>query len=69
MDFINYCDQNKILLAVYPPHLTHTLQPLNVSMFKPLLTPYLNEVSTFIDRSQGLTLISKKDFFPLFYIA
>jgi hypothetical protein len=23
--FINYCDQNQILLAVFPPHLTYTL--------------------------------------------
>jgi hypothetical protein len=25
MDFIEYCNQNRILLAVYPPHSTHTL--------------------------------------------
>ena len=25
MDFIQYCDQNKILLAIFPPHSTHTL--------------------------------------------
>jgi hypothetical protein len=40
MDFINYCDQNKILLAIFPPHSTHTLQPLDVVMFKPLSTAY-----------------------------
>ncbi|EOA85915.1 uncharacterized protein SETTUDRAFT_78617, partial [Exserohilum turcica Et28A] len=69
MDFIDYCDQNKILLAVYPPHSTHTLQPLDVSMFKPLSTAYSNEVSAFMDRSQGLASMSKRDFFPLFYQA
>jgi hypothetical protein len=63
MDFTEYCDQNKILLAIYPPHSTHTLQPLNVSLFKPLSTAYLNEVSVFIERNQGLTLMSKRDFF------
>jgi hypothetical protein len=36
MDFINYCDQNKILLAVFTSHSTHTLQPLDICMFKPL---------------------------------
>ncbi|KAK1916434.1 hypothetical protein P3342_004253 [Pyrenophora teres f. teres] len=36
IDFIEYCDQNKILLAIYPPHSTHTLQPLDVVLFKPL---------------------------------
>jgi hypothetical protein len=40
MDFIEYCDQNRILLMVYPPHSTHTLQPLNVVMFKPLSSAY-----------------------------
>jgi hypothetical protein len=25
MDFINYCNDNKILLAVFPPHATYTL--------------------------------------------
>jgi hypothetical protein len=69
MDFIEYCDQNKILLAVYPPHSTHTLQALDVSMFKPLSTAYSNEVSAFMERSQGLTSMSKRDFFPLFYRA
>jgi hypothetical protein len=69
MDFIEYCNQNKILLAVYPPHSTHTLQPLDVCMFKPLSTAYSNDVSAFMERSQGLTSMSKRDFFPLFYRA
>jgi hypothetical protein len=69
MDFIEYCDQNKILLAIYPPHSTHTLQPLDVCMFKPLSTAYSNEVSAFMERSQGLSSMSKRDFFPLFYRA
>ncbi|CAE7016160.1 Pogo transposable element [Pyrenophora teres f. teres] len=69
IDFIEYCDQNKILLAIYPPHSTHTLQPLDVVLFKPLSTAYLNEVSAFMERSQGLTSMSKRDFFPLFYRA
>ena len=69
MEFIEYCDANKILLAVYPPHATHTLQPLDVSMFKPLSTAYSNEISAFMARSQGLVSMSKRDFYPLFYRA
>jgi hypothetical protein len=69
MDFIEYCDQNKILLAVYSSHSTQTLQPLDVVMFKPLATEYSNEVAGFMERSQGLTSMSKRDFFPLFYQA
>ncbi|KAH5621133.1 hypothetical protein HBI60_254160 [Parastagonospora nodorum] len=40
MDFIEYCYQNRILLAILPPHSTHTLQPLDVVMFKPLSSAY-----------------------------
>jgi hypothetical protein len=67
MNFLKYYDQNKILLAIYLPHSTHILQPLDVVMFRPLATVYSNEVAGFMERSQGLTSISKRDFFPLFY--
>lgn len=69
MDFIEYCNQNKILLAIYPPHSTHTLQPLDVVMFKPLSTAYSNQVAAFMERCQGLTSMSKRDFYPLFIAA
>jgi hypothetical protein len=69
MDFIEYCNQNKILLAVYPPHSTQTLQPLDVVMFKPLATGYSDKVTAFLKRSRGLTSMSKRDFFPLLYRA
>jgi hypothetical protein len=69
MDFINYCDQNRILLVVLPPHSTHTLQPLDVAMFKPLAAAYSAELSEYLHRSHGLASITKGDFFPLFWKA
>jgi hypothetical protein len=69
MDFIEYCDRNRILLAIYPPHSTHTLQPLDVVMFKPLSLAYSNQVAAFMERCQGLTSISKRDFYPMFIAA
>jgi hypothetical protein len=69
MDFIEYCDHNRILLAIYPPHSTHTLQPLDVVMFKPLSSAYSAQVASFIERSQGLTSMSKRDFYPMFIAA
>jgi hypothetical protein len=69
MDFIEYCNYNQILLAIYPPHLTYTLQPLNVVMFKPLSSAYSAKVAAFIERSQGLISISKRDFYPMFIAA
>jgi hypothetical protein len=69
MDFIDYCDQNRILLSILPPHSTHTLQPLDVAMFKPLSTAYSAELSKYLHKSQGLVPINKGDFFPLFWKA
>jgi hypothetical protein len=69
IDFIEYCNQNRILLASYPPYSTHTLQPLNVVMFKPLSSAYSAEVATFMERSQGLTSINKRDFYSMFIAA
>jgi hypothetical protein len=69
MDFIKYCDQNRILLAIYPPHSTHTLQPLDVIMFKLLSSAYSSQVAGFVERSQELTSMSKRDFYPMFMAA
>ena len=69
MAFIKYCDDNKILLAIYPPHSTHTLQPLDVCLFKPLSTAYSAELASFMERCQGICSITKRDFFRFFYKA
>jgi hypothetical protein len=66
MDFIDYCNKIKTLLATFPPHSTHTLQPLDVVMFKPLSSAYSTELSRHLHRSQELIPIKKDDFFPLF---
>ena len=68
MDFLNYCDQNRILLAVFPPHSTHRLQPLDV-VFKLLSTAYSTELTAHLHNSQGLLPIKKGDFFSLFWKA
>ena len=38
MAFINECDRLRILLMILPPHSTHRLQPLDVSLFKPVFS-------------------------------
>ncbi len=40
MKFLDWCEQNKVLVALYPPHSTHRLQPLDVSLFNPLANYY-----------------------------
>ena len=68
-DFIDYCDQNRIILAVLPPHSTQTLQPLDVVCFKPLSSAYASELDDYLQKSQGLSPLTKGDFFHLFWPA
>ncbi|KAF1936092.1 hypothetical protein EJ02DRAFT_296648, partial [Clathrospora elynae] len=48
---------------------THSLQPLDVVLFKLLLTAYSKELSTHLHKSQGLIPIKKGDCFLLFWKA
>ena len=67
--FIDYCDAHKILLMIYPPHSTHTLQPLDVVCFAPLARNYTKELDHHIQKSQGILGINLSDFFNLFWPA
>jgi hypothetical protein len=64
-EFLEYCHRHKILLAVYPPHRTHTLQPLDVVMFKLLSTAYSKKLQQSTVEHQGLVPVKKSDFFSL----
>ncbi|QSS55024.1 hypothetical protein I7I53_02781 [Histoplasma capsulatum var. duboisii H88] len=66
MKFINYADQNQILLAVLPPHSTHHLQPLDLAIFGPLAKAYSNELNENIRTGLGLIRTTKRDFWRLF---
>ena len=68
-DFISYCDSHKILLMVFPPHATHTLQPLDVVCFKPLAQNYTKELDQHNFDTQGKAPVKKSDFFSLFWPA
>jgi hypothetical protein len=69
MDFIKLCDKYHILLAIYPPHSTHTLQPLDVVCFSPLAGNYSKVLTKHLHQSQGLLPFKKGDFFCLFWEA
>lgn len=56
----------KMSLAISPPHSKHTLQPLDVVMFKPLSSKYSKHLTTRTYKSKSLLLVEKNDFFPLF---
>ncbi|KAF1987353.1 DDE-domain-containing protein [Aulographum hederae CBS 113979] len=67
--FIKYCIQHDIILVAYPPHSTHRLQPLDVSLFSPLSTYYSQNLNERLFLTQGLSGISQKDFFDLVWPA
>ena len=69
MKFIEYCDNHRILLAIYPPHSTHRLQPLDVSLFSPLAIHYSDELNQFLANCEGLSRFTKRDFFRTFWVA
>jgi hypothetical protein len=69
MRFIDFCDKNKILLLAYPPHSTHRLQPLDVSLFNPLANFYSQNLDEWLLKSYGVCSMSKRHFWRLFKAA
>jgi len=66
MEWIDYCDKHRIILAIFPPHSTHRLQPLDVVIFSPLATAYSNALDGFLRDSLGFTYMTKRHFWRLF---
>ncbi|CAE7034336.1 DDE 1 domain containing protein [Pyrenophora teres f. teres] len=69
MDFLFHCAEERILVLIYPPHSTHTLQPLDVVCFSPLATNYSTVLANHLHGSQGLMPFKKGDFFRIFWQA
>jgi len=66
MEFIRTCDRLKIILLILPPHSTHRLQPLDVGCFLPLSTNYTTEIEKVMEKSGGLTSLTKRSFWTAF---
>jgi hypothetical protein len=69
LSFLEWCQSNRILVAVFPSHSTHRLQPLNVSLFRPLASYYSQSLDARSRLSQCLASVTKRDFFKNFYSA
>jgi hypothetical protein len=69
LKFLEWAQAHKILVAVYPPHSTHRLQPLDVGCFAPLATYYSQLLEQQTRLSEGQTRMTKRDFFNCFYPA
>jgi hypothetical protein len=67
--FIEKAISYNILIAVFPPHSTHRLQPLDVSVFSPLANYYSQELDKYIQQSRGFSRMTKRVFWSVFWPA
>lgn len=65
-DFIDFCDRNRILLAIFLPYATYSLQPLNVVVFAPMSKAYSKQLDRHLHESYGTAKATKREFFSLF---
>jgi hypothetical protein len=65
--FLDYCDDQRILVLLYPLHATHTLQPLDVACFKPLNQNYSTQLVEHNYITEGDMLVGKANFISLFW--
>ena len=68
-DFLEFCEAKRIIVIVYPPYSTHSLQLLDVVLFRPLSKHYTKELTQHLQRTQGLLKITKQDFYRHFWPA
>jgi len=68
-EFLEFCEAKRIMVMVYLPHSTHSLQPLDVVLFGPLSKHYTEELTQHLQRTQGLSRITKQDFSRHFWPA
>jgi hypothetical protein len=67
--FIDLALAAGILIVVLPPHSTHRLQPLDVSVFRPLAQAYSEELDNFMHNSYGFSSVTKAVFWQIFWPA
>lgn len=66
----NFCRQNGITMVSFPPHTSHKLQPLDLTIFGPLKKAYSNECSTFMRQHphQKITPYDVAEIFNLAFV-
>ena len=66
-EFLDYCEEQKIIVLCMPPHSSHLLQPLNVGCFAALKRAYYTEMESWSRHAR--TQVKKETFLPTFRIA
>ena len=59
-----FCRDHGIILYCFPPHSSHVLQPLDVTVFGPLKKQWNKSIDDF--KSEHKRAMTKLDFFPVF---
>jgi len=63
INFLEYCVKNRVIPICLPPHTSHRLQPLDVSVFSPYKQAYRRELrSRFENHEVG---VSKRNFYQI----
>jgi hypothetical protein len=69
MEFLIYCIERMIIVLIFPPHSTQTLQPLDVACFSPLAQAYTKQLGDKFHKEQNLLHMKKSYFFTTFWDA
>lgn len=69
MEFLIWCIEHRIHVAVYPSHSTHRLQPLDIGLFSPLASYYSTELNKFTAAAEAYLPVTKRLFFRFFWAA
>ena len=57
LSVINYCRENGVALLTYPPHTSHRLQPLDISVYGPFKRFYNSAADSWMKSNQGRVMI------------
>jgi hypothetical protein len=69
IEFITFCVERRILVLIFPPHSTQTLQPLDVACFSPLAQAYTKALGIRLQKQQNIVGFKKRNFFSIFWEA
>lgn len=56
IDVLNFCKENGIVLLSFPPHTSHRLQPLDLSVYGPFKRFYFSAVDNWLISNAGKTI-------------
>ena len=67
LDIYEYCQSYNIVLVFLPPHLSHFLQPLDVSVFQWLKKAYKDRLKQLV--RDGQLVFTRKDFVEILQVS